>query len=68
VHAVVYEKVPRAIKFTGSVLHRVARVALSLSLSLSLSRARARAPSRSLPLSFLSAHVGYGGLETREAR
>jgi len=48
VHAVVYEKVPRAIKFTGSVLHRVARVALSLSLSLSLSLFRARA--RALPL------------------
>jgi len=30
----VYEEVPRAIKFTGSVLHRVARIALSLSFSL----------------------------------
>lgn len=30
-HVEVYEKVPRAIKFTGSVLHRVARVAFSFS-------------------------------------
>lgn len=28
VHVEVYEEVPRVIKFTGSVLHRVARVAL----------------------------------------
>lgn len=33
VHVVVYEKVRRAIKFTGSVLHRAARVVLCVCTS-----------------------------------
>lgn len=36
VHVVVYEKVRRAIKFTGSVLHRAARVALGVCMCMSM--------------------------------
>lgn len=61
----VYEEVPSAIKFTGSVLHRVARVALSLSLSLVLVLVLLLSLSLS-PSPF--ARAGYGGVEAREAR